>query len=48
MAAMASIGLDDTVTGTRNDFKKAVAYLIPISEGKNNVPNKRAIEEYLK
>ena len=42
MAAMASIILDDTDTGMRNDFEKAVAYLLPISEGKKKGTNKRA------
>ena len=42
MAAIASIRLDDTATEMGNDFKKYVAYLLPISEGKKKVPNKHA------
>ena len=42
MAAMASIILDDTSTGMRNDFDKAVAYLLPIAEGNKKDPNKDA------
>ena len=41
IAAMASIRLDDTATGMRNDFEKAVAYLLPIDEGKKKGANKR-------
>ena len=40
MEAMASIILDDTATGMRNYFEKAVAYLLPISEVKKKRPNK--------
>ena len=42
MEAMASIILDDTATGMRNYFEKAVAYLLPIAEGNKKVPNKNA------
>ena len=41
MAAMASIRLDDTATGMRNDFEKALAYLLPIAEGKKKRVNTR-------
>ena len=40
MPSMASIILDDTATGMRNYFEKAVAYLLPISEVKKKRPNK--------
>ena len=32
LAAMAAIHLDDTPNGMRNDFEKAVAYLLPIAD----------------
>ena len=37
---MAYIMLDDTATGMQNDFEKAVAYLLPIAEGKKKGVNK--------
>ena len=42
IAALKYIRLDDTATGTRNDFGNDVAYLLPIDEGKKKGPNKRA------
>ena len=39
---MLSIRFNDTATGMRNDLYKAVAYLLPIAEGKKKGPNKRA------
>ena len=42
MTAMALIILDDTATGMMNYFEKAVAYLLPIAEGKNKDTNKRS------
>ena len=42
MSAMASIILDNTDTGMRNDFDKVVSYLLPIAEENKKVPNKNA------
>ena len=44
---MASIRLDDTSTGMRNDFDKAVAYLLPIAEGNKKDPTNMPMEESL-
>ena len=42
MAAIGSIRLDDNATVIMNYFKKTIAYLFPIAEGKKKGPNKRS------